>query len=189
MNLAYEVMIRTMPTPNPNAIKFIVNAPLKNNGKATFNWKSEAQGITLVEALFDLPAVQQIHLFENVLTATFHDGTDVDKASADVAAILQSRLPVHNPDFKMPDEKEPKKQRENLSPEVQQIEEILDRTIRPGLQSDGGDLDIISYENHLLTINYQGACGTCPSSMYGTLDAIQSILQNEFDPDLQVTIA
>jgi Fe-S cluster biogenesis protein NfuA len=189
MNLAYDVMIRTMGTPNPNAIKFVVNCPIKSNGKATFNNKAEGQGITLVEALFDLPQVQQVHVFENVLTATFQDGSDIDKATADVAAILQTRLPIHDPNFKLPGEKEAKKQRENLSPELQQIEEILDRTIRPGLQADGGDLDIISYENHLLTINYQGACGTCPSSMYGTLDAIQSILQNEFDPALQVTIA
>jgi NFU1 iron-sulfur cluster scaffold homolog, mitochondrial len=189
MSLAYDVMIRTMGTPNPNAIKFIVNCPLKQEGKATFNNKLEAQGITLVESLFDLPEVQQVHLFENVLTATFHEGTDVDKATLNASAILQTRLPIHDPNFKMPGEKEIKKQRENLSPEIMKIEEILDRTIRPGLQADGGDLDIITYENHLLTINYQGACGTCPSSMYGTLDAIQSILQNEFDPELQVTIA
>jgi Fe-S cluster biogenesis protein NfuA len=177
-----------MGTPNPFAFKFIINGPFKNQGKATFNNKSEAMGLTLVESLFDLPEVQQVYLFENVMTVTFNEGTDVGAASEKVEAIVKTRMPMHDPNFVMPDEKVAKKVRENLSPEIVQIEEILDRTIRPGLQSDGGDLDIVSYENHLLTINYQGACGTCPSSMYGTLDAIQSILQNEFDPALQVTI-
>lgn len=184
--LSYEVLIRTLGTPNPNAFKFIVNCPFKNNGKATFNSKEEAIGITLVEALFDLPEVQQIHMFENVMTATYKEGTDVDKVTENVKAILQTRLTVHDPNFLLPGEGQEKKRKENLTPEMQQIEDILDRTIRPGLQADGGDLDIVSYENHLLTISYQGACGTCPSSMYGTLDAIQSILQNEFDPKLQV---
>jgi NFU1 iron-sulfur cluster scaffold homolog, mitochondrial len=186
--LDYELLIRSMGTPNPNAIKFIINGPFKNQGKATFNTPSEAVGLVLIESLFSLPEVQQVHLFENVMTVTFNEGTDVIGASENVESIIKTRMPMHDPNFVMPDEKIAKKVRDNLSPELLQIEEILDRTIRPGLQSDGGDLDVVSYEDHLLTINYQGACGTCPSSMYGTLDAIQSILQNEFDPALQVTI-
>lgn len=186
--LSYEVLVRVMSTPNPNAYKFIVNCGLKNSGKATFNNAAEAAGITLIESLFALPEVLQVHVFENVMTVTFSDGANMEKLSADVESILKTRLPVHDPDFLMPTERETKAQRANLSPEMQKIDEILDRTIRPGLQADGGDLEILSYENHVLTINYQGACGTCPSSMYGTLDAIQSILQNEYDPELQVMI-
>ena len=188
MMLSYEVMVRIMSTPNPNAYKFIVNCALKNNGKATFNTAEEASGITLIESLFAMPDVLQVHVFENVMTVTFKDGAPVEKLSADVEAILKTRLPVHDADFVMPSEREIKSQKANLSPEMQKIDEILDRTIRPGLQADGGDLEILGYENHVLTINYQGACGTCPSSMYGTLDAIQSILQNEYDPELQVMI-
>lgn len=186
--LSYEVMVRPMSTPNPHAYKFIVNCSLKSSGKATFNNAEEAAGITLVESLFAMPEVLQVHVFENVMTVTFQDGSDVEKLTADVEAILKTRLPIHDPDFLMPTERETKSPRTNLSPEMQKIDEILDRTIRPGLQADGGDLEILSYENHMLTINYQGACGTCPSSMYGTLDAIQSILQNEYDPELQVMI-
>ncbi len=186
--LSYEVLVRTMNTPNPNAFKFIVNAPLKNTANATFNAAAAALGITLIESLFAMPEVLQVHVFENVMTVTFKEGSDLDKVNAEVNAILQTRLSVHDPDFLMPSERELKSRKTDLSPEMQKIDEILDRTIRPGLQSDGGDLDIVSYENHVLTINYQGACGTCPSSMYGTLDAIQSILQNEFDPALQVMI-
>jgi NFU1 iron-sulfur cluster scaffold homolog, mitochondrial len=186
--LSYEVLVRIMNTPNPHAFKFIVNCALKNSGKATFNNLEEASGIIMIESLFSLPEVLQVHVFDNVMTVTFKEGAPVEKLVGDVEAILKTRLPVHDPDFLMPSEREAKVKKTHLSPEMQQIDEILDRTIRPGLQADGGDLDILSYENHVLTINYQGACGTCPSSMYGTLDAIQSILQNEFDPALQVMI-
>ena len=65
------------------------------------------------------------------------------------------------------------------SPELQQIEDILDRTIRPGLQADGGDLQVLSLENNKLEIAYQGACGGCPSAFMGTLEAIENILQHE----------
>jgi len=189
MNLSYDVMVRTLPTPNPAAIKFIVNAPLKTIGKATFYKTEDAIGLPLVESLFALPEVLQAHIFENVMTVTFLDTVNhTEDLSEQVISIIRTRLPVHDPDFKMPDEKEVKKMRDNLSPEMLQIEEILDRTIRPGLQADGGDLEVLSYSNNTLVIHYQGACGTCPSSMYGTLDAIQSILQEEFNPDLRVEI-
>jgi len=181
-------MVRTLPTPNPSAIKFIVNAPLKSTGKATFYNKAEAEGLPLVESLFALPEVLQVHVFENVMTVTFQESSNIDDLSERVTAIVKTRLSIHDPNFKTHDEKEIKKNRDNLSPELLQIEEILDRTIRPGLQADGGDLEVLSYKDNTLVINYQGACGTCPSSMYGTLDAIQSILQEEFHPELRVEI-
>lgn len=188
MTLAYDVMVRTLPTPNPSAIKFIVNAPLKNAGKATFYKREDAAGVTLVDSIFMLPDVLQVHVFENVMTVTFQEGAPVEPMADEVVAILKTRMTIHDPNFKMPDEKEVVKSRDNLPPDVLAIEEILDRTIRPGLQADGGDLEVLSYKDNALTIHYQGACGTCPSSMYGTLDAIQSILQSEFNSEIRVEI-
>jgi Fe-S cluster biogenesis protein NfuA len=76
--------------------------------------------------------------------------------------------------------------RANLPPEVQRIEEILDETVRPGLQGDGGDLDVVKYEDNKLYVFYQGACGTCPSATSGTLMAIEGILRDQFNPTIEV---
>jgi Fe-S cluster biogenesis protein NfuA len=65
----------------------------------------------------------------------------------------------------------------------------LDKRIRPGLQGDGGDLACLSYEDNVLIVKYMGACGTCPSSTTGTLEAIRAILQDEYDPHIEVYIA
>ncbi|EKD26215.1 MAG: hypothetical protein ACD_79C01304G0004, partial [uncultured bacterium] len=37
-----------------------------------------------------------------------------------------------------------------------------------------------------LKIKYQGACGCCPMSTMGTLMAIQNILKEQFDKDIDV---
>ena len=76
-----------------------------------------------------------------------------------------------------------------MTPEIAQIEEILDRTIRPALQMDGGDLQIMRLDGHILTVFYQGACGSCPSSSSGTLKAIEGILRDEFNPEIVVELA
>ncbi len=181
------ITVQVQTTPNPSALKFILNRLVKTEGKATFTSPDQCRDIRLAADLFELPGVAQLHFFENFITVTFSDELEPDRVEASVAAVIRSRMPVHNPDFQ-PAGHKPKPQVE-LSPELQKIEEIFNRTVRPGLQSDGGDIEVVSLNGHVLTVNYQGACGTCPSSIMGTLDAIRSILSAEFDPDIDVQIA
>ena len=49
------------------------------------------------------------------------------------------------------------------------INQLLDEQIRPYLQGDGGDLHVLGLEGNMLNVHYQGACGSCPSSISGTL--------------------
>mgnify|MGYP001566867597 FL=1 len=186
---ADDVLIRAQDTPNPNAIKFIVNYSLKDVGNATFTSPEQAASLPLVKSIFDLPGVEQVYLFQNTLTVTHTDELPSDIIKDQITAILKTRLAVHRADFMSPEEStmKPKVDRSTLSPEIQQIEDILDRTIRPGLQSDGGDVEIVEFQDNQLKIVYQGACGGCPSSMMGTLDAIQSILRNEMQNE-QITV-
>lgn len=185
----YDILVRTQATPNPLAMKFVVNCPVKQEGKATFADSKDPKGIPLVEALFEVTGVEQLHVFENVVTVTYVADADRDQLVQEVTETLQKKLPTHNSDFVLEDEVQKKKERQSRSPEIDQIEEILDRTIRPGLQADGGDIEIVDFKDNVVTISYEGACGSCPSSMYGTLDAIYSILRAEFHPELDIMIA
>ncbi|NQZ01961.1 MAG: NifU family protein [Bdellovibrionales bacterium] len=183
-----DVLVRPQPTPNPAALKFVVNQPLKREGKATINAPEEVPELKLVESLFQVQGVKQLHFFQNTVTVTHEGSLSPEELIENVIPVLKTRIPIHNPDFGEPEPKAgPKKDRDSLSPEVQQVEEILDRTIRPGLQADGGDVEVIKMDGNEVYILYQGACGGCPSSMMGTLDAIQSILQHEMaNPEISV---
>ena len=46
---------------------------------------------------------------------------------------------------------------------LDQINDVLEQ-IRPSLQADGGDVEFISYENNVVNVRLQGACGSCPMS-------------------------
>ena len=182
-----DVLVRAQDTPNPYAIKFIVNHVLKDSGKATFYSSSDCKNLPLLENILNINGVKQIYVFENTVTVTFDDSISSEDLKNYVKAIIQTRLPIHNPDFKTDEENEapvgtPMSSRKvHEDPLLNEIEEILDRTIRMGLQSDGGDVEIISFKDNELRILYQGACGGCPSSTMGTLDAIQNILRNELN--------
>ena len=181
---AQDVLIRIQATPNPAAWKFVLDRAVLTEGKATYSNIEEAAQNPLAAGLFQVPSVKQVHYFQNVITVTHTFDADPEEVQQAVCAVIQTRMAVHNPDQTPLDEKKIKRQ--SQSPEVQQIEDILDRTVRPGLQGDGGDLDIVSYEDNKLTVFYQGACGTCPSSTTGTLMAIEGILRDEFNPQIEV---
>lgn len=50
-----------------------------------------------------------------------------------------------------------------MTTEISKIEEAL-QSIRPFLQKDGGDVEFISYEEHIVRLRLLGACSTCSIS-------------------------
>lgn len=179
-----ETLVKVQSTPNPNAWKYVLNKAVLNDGKATYSSPEEAKHNILASSLFEIVGVRQVHFFQNVITVTFYFDVDIENMHSSVISVIQTRMPMHNPNQTVQDEK--KKARENLSPEMQQIESILDRTVRPGLQGDGGDITVLKYEDNKIYVYYEGACGTCPSATTGTLMAIESILRDEFNPTIEV---
>jgi len=76
----------------------------------------------------------------------------------------------------------------NENPELKKIDDVLNKTVRPFMQRDGGDLKLIDLQNNVLTISYQGSCGGCPHAKMGTLAAIESALKESYNPDITVKI-
>ena len=72
------------------------------------------------------------------------------------------------------------------------IQAFFDAEIRPMLQSDGGDIeimDIIDKEGQLeLQVRYQGACHGCASATAGTLYFIENKIHEGLDDSIKVTI-
>ena len=65
------------------------------------------------------------------------------------------------------------------------IQDLIDEQVRPYLQGDGGDLHVVGLEGNVLKVHYQGACGSCPSSISGTLAGIEGMVRR-IDPDIEV---
>lgn len=184
MSETFEVDIKIQSTPNPNAWKFILDRPVLLEGKATYSIPDDCHGNRLAWELLHIEGIKHIHFFSNVITVTQTFDAEIDRLHAEVMSVIKTRMPAHNPHNTVMDYK--KQAREALPTDLRQIEEILDETIRPGLQGDGGDIEVIKYEDKKLYVSYQGACGTCPSSTTGTLMAIEGILKEQFDPSIEV---
>jgi Fe-S cluster biogenesis protein NfuA len=73
-------------------------------------------------------------------------------------------------------------------PTVREINALLDERIRPYLAGDGGWIEVVAFEEKTLKVRYEGACGSCPSSLTGTLMAIENMIREEIDPDIEVVV-
>lgn len=76
-----------------------------------------------------------------------------------------------------------------LSKEEQkeQVEMVLDEHIRPALMNDGGNVQVLDItDGEKILIQYQGACGSCGSSMGATLSFMESTLRKHIYNEINV---
>ena len=60
------------------------------------------------------------------------------------------------------------------------VQEVLDDDVRPALQMDGGDIELIKVEDNNIYVKLVGACSTCPSSVMTMKMGVENLLKEEF---------
>jgi len=81
-------------------------------------------------------------------------------------------------------EKKPKKL-SNVQ-KMQKVLKVLEEEIRPALQRDGGDIELIDIEGDKVLVSLRGKCTKCPSSQLTLKDFVEKSLQEKVSPQLTV---
>lgn len=68
---------------------------------------------------------------------------------------------------------------------LRQIEELLDQSIRPYMQNDGGDVKLLYLDDQELHIEFIGACRECPHSNTSTFESLRSVVKR-YDTTLEL---
>jgi Fe-S cluster biogenesis protein NfuA len=69
----------------------------------------------------------------------------------------------------------------------EKVEKSLDK-IRPALQADGGDVELVEVEEGVVKVKLTGACGGCPMSQMTLKLGIERHLKKEI-PEIQEVVA
>ena len=64
------------------------------------------------------------------------------------------------------------------------VQEMFEDMVRPALQSDGGDITLLSVVDGEVRVKLVGACSTCPSSIVTMKQGVERLLIDEF-PDFR----
>ena len=173
-------------TPNPNAVKFILREPVSHGTSHSFKRAEDAEESVLAKSLFDVGNVVSVFYMDKMITVEKEDEGDWDELLPALAVPIRAAEAVSSAAAAAAAVGGPIAAVTSDDPRLLKINEILDEKVRPALMGDGGYLEIIELTDHTLKIRYQGACGTCPSSLTGTLMAIESMLKQDVDPELEV---
>jgi len=174
------------PTPNPNARKFVLKEPLTAGVPRSYESSEQAKDDPLAAALFSIAHVTNVYYQDRWLTVTQDGGADWTGLLKELAVPIRaasaqevSRAGITAQTRTLPPLNATDEARLN------RINDLLDERIRPYLVDDGGGLEVVGLQGERLLVHYQGACGTCPTSVAGTLNAIQNLLHT-IEPEIEV---
>lgn len=175
-------------TPNPNAVKFILKEPVSYGTSHSFKTPDAAADDKLAKSLFDVGDVVSVFYMDKMITVEKTDEADWDEILPALAVPIRAADSVAAKNGNGASSTVGGAIAAALSddPKVREIEALLDERIRPYLAGDGGWLEIVGLDDNTLKIRYEGACGSCPSSLTGTLMAIENMIKDEIDPEIEV---
>jgi len=172
-------VVNIEPTPNPDALKFVTDAPLVKQGIRSFRDFASAVGDPLASGIFAQGKVTSVFYMDRFVTVNKHPDADWSDLIDPICEQVEDHPPEEG-------EAHPKAPSGSSDEKLARIQEVIEQRILPGLAGDGGGLEILSFDGTLLEIQYQGACGSCPSAAGGTLSFIEGMLQSEVDPNIRV---
>ena len=60
--------------------------------------------------------------------------------------------------------------------------------IKPQIQADGGDIDLVAVENNIVKVRLRGACVGCPMSALTLKQGVERIIKSKV-PEIQGVVA
>ena len=76
-----ETKLIIQSTPNPNALKFVLNQQVKTEGKVTYKGADDCKDNVIAQKLFAIPNATEIFFFDNYITVTQDGNGDWDPLS------------------------------------------------------------------------------------------------------------
>ena len=180
-------IIYSKSTPNPSVMKFVANKLLIKNSKECLSIK-DTEEATLLRKLFSFPFIKELFISSNYISIKKHNIVDWSEITNQVRIFIQEELNNNIAIYK-PNSEPIKNQNNKKSKLILDIENEINLSIRPSIQMDGGDIEIISCEKGVLKVFLKGACSGCPSSQITLKNGIESLLKDKFPNTIKEVIA
>ncbi len=92
--MSEAISIEVQPTPNVNAMKFLLSRRITEGRSQTFRSPEEAVSSSLASALFAIPGVVQVFFLNNFITLTRAPEADWPDIISQAEALIQTHFPA-----------------------------------------------------------------------------------------------
>lgn len=118
---------------------------------------------------------------------TVEEVTDYTKAGGACGECLDeiAEILAHELKRKPPEELKPKRKMTNVQ-RMQKVLEVIDHEIRPKLQTDGGDIELVDVDGKRVSVSLHGRCSQCRSSEVTIRNLVEKMLREQVESDIVV---
>lgn len=179
-----SLFIKTHETPNVNALKFeaIPQTP-KLSSPSPIEFPSRTHKSLLASKLLRLEGVQSLMLAPDFISINKRDDISWSVLKLEAFAVLMefaaSNQPLVEPLVNTNDSSTDSAPEE--SEVTMMVRELLDTRIKPAVQQDGGDVELIDVneETGVVSVKLIGSCRGCSSSSVTLKSGIEAMLKVE----------
>lgn len=180
------VYITANPTPNPDALKFIVDRQIVDGDPVSISSPDQAKGSMLAEKLYELEGVKTLFAFQNFVTVTKAGEIPWQDFARAIGKVIRTHIQTgETPNFLPAAELSDGGAADDEK--VTTIKSVLDE-IRPMVAQDGGNIVFAGYSNGVVSLHMQGSCAGCPSSTLTLKQGIETRLR-ELLPEVREVVA
>lgn len=133
-------------------------------------------------------AIRENHLKTvDDVTAFTKAGGGCGECRDEIAEILEAELKREGETIEQPVKKPAEEKpagRSNLQ-RMQKVMEVINM-IRPQLQADGGDIELVDINGKVVSVRLQGSCHGCAASQVTLHQVIEQILRQQVEPDIVI---
>ena len=168
--------VQTEDTPNPNTLKFLPGKTVSEAGSVEFTAKEQTEN-KLIKDILSMKEVNMVFLGSDFITVKKTEQILWKEIKPKIISLineyyLKDNVSVLDKNYI----KQKSNDKEPTDEVVKKIISILDEKIRPAVARDGGDIKFKSFENGLVTVELQGSCSGCPSSIMTLKQGVQNLL-------------
>jgi Fe-S cluster biogenesis protein NfuA len=191
------VTVYAESTPNPTAMKFVVNKKLAPTSYE-FTSIEDAKMSPLATELFHLPFVKNIFIDDNFVSITKYEIADWNDITMELREFIRNFIEqgkdviiTEAPKAVIKTTEQLEESFDKLDDISKEIINILEEYIKPAVASDGGNIQFTSYnpETKVVEVVLQGACSGCPSSTYTLKNGIENMLKEMLKDKVNSVVA
>ena len=168
--------VQTEETPNPNTLKFLPGKTVSEVGSIEFTAVKQTEN-RLIKDILSMKEVNMVFLGSDFITVKKTDQILWEEIKPKIISLINEYYLENKDSILDKNYLKQKTSDEEPSDEVvKKIINVLDEKIRPAVARDGGDIKFKSFDNGLVTVELQGSCSGCPSSMATLKQGVQNLL-------------
>ena len=167
------MFVQTQNTPNPNSLKFLPSKKVSNDDPFEITDKNKSNN-ELVRNILSINGVTGIFLAEDFLSVNKDEKTNWEDLKHIIISFINDYYGSGNEI--VIDSNKISSTETQLSEIEKKIIKILETKIRPAVARDGGDIKFKKYNNGIVTVQLQGSCSGCPSSIMTLKQGVQNLL-------------